>query len=221
MDPRLRVDDRRENITHVVFMGIGEPLDNFNSVMKAIRIINAKKGLDVGARRITVCTCGVIPQIIQLAKEGIQIELSISLHGYDNKSRNLLMPVNQKYPFNELMEACREYVKLTNRQITFGYILIKDVTCTDKAAKCLKKAFKGLICKMNLIPYNPVSEFHYKTPSRNDIYAFKASIEKFGIHSTMRSPRGQDVAAACGQLRHLSKTNQQYPSQRNLNVKKS
>jgi len=151
-------------VSHIVFMGIGEPFDNFENVMKAIRIINDQQGLNIGARRITVSTCGVIPKIQALAKEGLQIELAISLHGYDNDSRNILMPVNRKYPFDDLMETCREYIRKTKRQITFEYILIKDVTCSDKAVKTLKKAFQGLICKMNLIAYNPVSEFDYQTP---------------------------------------------------------
>jgi 23S rRNA (adenine2503-C2)-methyltransferase len=171
-------------------------------LMKAIRIINGKEGMNIGARRITVSTCGVIPKIQQLAKEGLQIELAISLHGFDNASRNILMPVNKKYPFDNLMTACREYIKKTKRQITFEYILIKDVTCSIKAAKSLKKAFRGLICKMNLIPYNPVAEFEYKTPSRAEMFGFKNRLEDFGIHATIRTPRGRDIAGACGQLRH-------------------
>jgi len=189
-------------LTNIVFMGTGEPLDNFPNLMKAIRIINSNKAINIGARHITVSTVGLVPKMNELAQQGIQIELAVSLHGYDNESRNVLMPVNRKYPFDELMEACREYVKLTRRQITFEYILIKDVTCTEKAIQSLKKAFKGIICKMNLIPYNPVSEFDHKTPSREEMVAFKNRLQEFGIHSTIRTPRGRDVAAACGQLRH-------------------
>ena len=191
-------------LSHVVFMGIGEPFDNFDNLMKAIRLINDQRGINIGARRITVSTCGVIPKIKQLANEGIQIELAISLHGYDNASRNILMPVNRKYPFDDLIAACREYIQATKRQITFEYILIKDVTCTDKAAESLKKAFRGIICKMNLIPYNPVSEFDHKTPSTQEMQAFRNRLEQFGILATIRSPRGRDVAAACGQLRHAT-----------------
>ena len=195
---------RAKTLSHIVFMGIGEPFDNFDNLMKAIRIINDAKGIHIGARRITVSTCGVIPKIKQLAKEGLQVELAISLHGFDNESRNILMPVNRKYPFDDLMAACREYIAATKRQITFEYILIKDVTCTQIAVLALKKAFRGLICKMNLIPYNPVSEFDHKTPSREEMFAFKNHLEKFGILATIRMPRGRDVAAACGQLRHAS-----------------
>ncbi|MCR4338074.1 MAG: 23S rRNA (adenine(2503)-C(2))-methyltransferase RlmN, partial [Candidatus Omnitrophica bacterium] len=189
-------------LSHIVFMGTGENLDTYENLMKAIRTINSKEGLNIGARRITISTVGIVPKILQLAKENIQVELAISLHGYDNESRDILMPVNRKYPFDELMKACREYVKQTKRQITFEYILIKDVTCTEKAVQSLRKAFRGLICKMNLIPYNPVSEFGHKTPSYQEMVDFRNQLEKFGIHATIRTPRGRDVAAACGQLRH-------------------
>ncbi len=189
-------------LSHIVFMGIGEPFDNFENLMKAIRIINDKRAINIGARRITVSTCGVIPKIKQLSEEGLQIELAISLHGYDNESRNVLMPVNRKYPFDDLMQACREYIKATKRQITFEYILIKDITCSDRALTSLKKAFQGIICKMNLIPYNPVSEFDHKTPSAFEMNTFRDRLEQCGIHATIRTPRGRDVGAACGQLRH-------------------
>lgn len=195
----------KKPLSHIVWMGVGEPFDNYQNLLRAIRIVNDPKGINIGARRITVSTCGVIPKIKELAKEGIQIELAISLHGFDNESRNVLMPVNKKYPFDDLMEACREYIKATKRQITFEYILIKDVTCTDKAVKALKKAFRGLICKMNLIPYNPVSEFEHKTPSKEEMASFRNRLEAFGVHATIRTPRGRDVGAACGQLRHVSR----------------
>lgn len=195
----------KKPLSHIVFMGTGENLDTYENLMKAIRIINSKEGLNIGARRITISTVGIVPKIKQLTKENIQFGLAISLHGYDNESRNILMPVNRKYPFDELMEACREYIKATKRQITFEYILIKDVTCTDKAAESLRKAFKGLICKMNLIPYNPVKEFPHQTPTRQEMIAFQNRLKQYGIHATIRTPRGQDVSAACGQLRHTHK----------------
>jgi len=191
-------------LSHVVYMGVGEPLDNLENVTKSIRIINDKRGLNIGARRITISTSGVIPKIMQLAKEGIQFELAVSLHGYDNKSRNILMPINKKYPFDDLMNACREYVKETNRQITFEYILIKDVTCIEKAANALKKAFKGLICKMNLISYNTIKEFDLQKPTEKEIKDFQHKLEECGIHSTLRASRGRDISGACGQLRHIT-----------------
>jgi 23S rRNA (adenine2503-C2)-methyltransferase len=192
----------KKPLTNIVFMGTGEPLDNFDNLMKAIRIINSDKGIKIGARHITISTVGVVPKIKELAQQGLQLELAISLHGFDNPSRNVLMPVNRKYPFDELIAACREYGRQTKRQITFEYILIKDVTCTPHAVESLKKAFKGIICKMNLIPYNPVSEFGHKTPSEKEMRDFRDSLEKAGVHATIRAPRGKDVNAACGQLRH-------------------
>ncbi len=181
---------------------VGEPLDNYDNLLKAIRIINGAEGINIGARRITISTCGVVPKIKQLAKEGLQIELAVSLHGSSNESRNVLMPVNKKYPVPDLIEACREYIKATKRLLTFEYILIKDVTCTEKCAKELGVLLRGMLCKMNLIPYNPVSEFDHKTPSAQEMQQFRHSLEKLGIHATIRTPRGRDVSAACGQLRH-------------------
>ena len=194
-------------LSNIVFMGTGEPLDNFENLFKAIKIINSPNGMGIGARHITISTVGLVPKIKEIAKQNLQIELAISLHGYDNESRNILMPVNRKYPFDELIAACREYVQLTKRQVTFEYILIKDVTCSEKAVLSLKKAFKGIICKMNLIPYNPVSEFGHKTPSPQEMFDFRNRLEEFGIHATIRTPRGRDVGAACGQLRHKMSNN--------------
>lgn len=191
-------------LSHIVFMGVGEPLDNYDHLIKAIRIINSSKGMNIAARRITISTCGLIPKIKKLAGEGLQIELAVSLHGSSDSSRNVLMPINKKYPVNDLIAACREYNRATKRQITFEYILIKDVTCNEQAARELGQLLKGLLCKINLIPYNPVSEFDHEPPSRNKIYAFKDRLGKFGIHATIRTPRGADVSAACGQLRNLS-----------------
>jgi 23S rRNA (adenine2503-C2)-methyltransferase len=192
----------KKPLSHVVFMGVGEPLDNYDNLIKAVRIINSSKGMNIAARRITVSTCGLIPKIEQLAGEGMQIELAVSLHGSSNESRNVLMPVNKKYPINDLVEACKRYNKMTKRQITFEYILIKDITCTDEAAAELGCLLKGLLCKINLIPYNPVDEFDHEPPSRNQMFAFKDDLSRHGIHSTLRMPRGRDVSAACGQLRH-------------------
>ena len=193
-------------LSHIVFMGVGEPLDNYDNLIKAIRIINSSRGMNIAARRITISTCGLIPKIKKLAQEGLQIELAVSLHGSSDDSRNVLMPINKKYPVNDLMAACREYNRATKRQITFEYILIKDVTCSEKAAKELGRLLKGLLCKINLIPYNPVSEFDHEPPSRNKIFDFKNQLQEAGIHATIRTPRGKDISAACGQLRHQENT---------------
>ena len=189
-------------LSHIVFMGVGEPLDNYDNLIKAVRTINSSKGINIAARRITISTCGIIPKIEKLAGEGMQIELAVSLHGSSDDSRNVLMPINKKYPVKELIEVCRRYHKATKRQITFEYIMIKDVTCTDEAARQLGRLLKGLECKINLIPYNPVDEFEHEPPSRNKMFIFKSQLARYGIRSTIRTPRGSDVSAACGQLRH-------------------
>jgi 23S rRNA (adenine2503-C2)-methyltransferase len=192
-----------KNLTHIVFMGIGEPLDNYENLVKSINLINGEESMQLGARKITISTSGVVPKILELAKQDVQLELAVSLHGYDNESRNVLMPVNKKYPIEVLMEACREYQKSKKRLITFEYILINGVTVTPEAPAKLKKLFKGVLCKMNLIPYNPVDEYsQHKCPSAKEMQAFCKLLEAEGIHATIRTPRGKDVNAACGQLRH-------------------
>lgn len=191
-------------LSNIVFMGTGEPLDNFSNLMKAIRIINSDKAINIGARHITISTVGLVPKIRELAEQNIQVELAVSLHGYDDESRGVLMPVNKKYPVEELIQSCREYIQKTNRQITFEYILIRNVTCTEKAARELGRLLEGMICKMNLIPYNPVSEFDHEPPTKLEMLAFKTRLSELGVHATIRMPRGRDVGAACGQLRHAS-----------------
>ncbi len=190
-------------LSHIVFMGIGEPLDNYDNVIRAIKIINSPYGINIAARRITISTCGVIPQIKKLAREGIQVELAVSLHGFNDDNRNILMPVNRKYPLTELVKTCREYIEETNRQVTFEYILIRGVTCTPGAAEELGKLFKKMTCKLNLIPYNPVTEFPHETPTKMEMLLFKKRLTDLGVPATIRMPRGRDVNAACGQLRHV------------------
>lgn len=188
-------------VSHIVFMGIGEPLDNYDSVFKSIRIINSKNGLNIGARRITISTCGLIPAIERLSKEGLQIELSISLHASDDKTRTQLMPVNKKYPLEELIAACKKYASLTGRQVTFEYVLIKDINCLSQDAKNLTKLLKGWLAKVNLLIYNPVEDFSFKAPDKSEALAFKQILQNEGVSVTLRRPRGQDIESACGQLR--------------------
>ncbi len=202
---RGEANKRKRRLSHIVFMGTGEPLDNLSNVLKAVRIINSPQGLNIAARHITISTVGLIPKFKELAEQGIQFELAVSLHGYDDASRSILMPVNKKYPIKELIAACREYIKETNRQVTFEYILIEGLTCTERAASELGRLLKGMICKLNLIPCNPVSEFGHKPPTKEQIRAFTSSLGAVSVHYTFRRPRGQDVSAACGQLRHLNK----------------
>ena len=198
-------------LTHVVFMGTGEPLDNYDAVLNAVRIMNDPAGLHIGARRITLSTCGLVPGIRRLAEEGLQFELSVSLHGYNDEVREILMPVNNRYPLKSLIGACHDYVRKTGRQITFEYLLIRDLTCLPEGAAELGRLLKGLICKLNLIPYNPVKEFPYAPPAVRDMKLFQSRLKEQGVHATIRKARGQDIMAACGQLRYCEKQGRENP----------
>ncbi len=197
----LRDNSIGGKLTHLVFMGTGEPFDNYDNVLKAIRIVNSKDSLNIGARRITISTSGVIPGIEKLIKEGLQVELSVSLHAAFDRQRSQIMPVNQAYPLKYLIQACRKYIEQTNRQVTFEYTLIDGVNSDLKNAQELVKLIKGLNCKVNLIPVNPVKELSIHPPQKKSIAEFKEYLIKSGINVTLRAERGQDIDAACGQLR--------------------
>jgi 23S rRNA (adenine2503-C2)-methyltransferase len=188
-------------ITHLVFMGTGEPFDNYDAVLKAVRIINSTESFNIGARRITISTAGVIPGIQYLQKEKLQIELSVSLQAADNVKRSELMPINRKYPLKDLLVACKEYARATKRQITFEYILIKNMNSLLQDAVNVSRILKGIECKVNLIPCNHLPELGLEPPGRMDALIFKDYLVKHGVKVTMRIPRGKDIAAACGQLR--------------------
>jgi 23S rRNA (adenine2503-C2)-methyltransferase len=188
-------------LTHIVFMGTGEPLDNYDNVLKALRLINSPEAFNIGARRITISTCGIIPGILKLAEEGLQVELSVSLHAADDLVRNRLMPVNKIYPLRDLFAALHKYVQKTDRQVTFEYILAKGINSDLPSARKLCKIIQGLNCKVNLIPVNPREEAGLEPPSKSDILSFRDALLKSGVAVTLRRPRGQDIDAACGQLR--------------------
>ena len=189
-------------LTHIVFMGTGEPLDNYENVLRAIRVINSPLAFNIGARRITISTCGIIPGIKRLALEDLQIELSISLHAAIDKTRSQLMPVNNKYPLAALIKCCQEYTAKTNRQITFEYILIKGVNADLAAAQNLVRLLKDLrLAKVNLIPANSIPELKIIPPDSAQTISFKEYLFKAGLNVTLRRERGQDIDAACGQLR--------------------
>jgi 23S rRNA (adenine2503-C2)-methyltransferase len=189
-------------LTHIVFMGTGEPLDNYENVLAAIRLINSPLAFNIGARRITISTCGVVPGIKRLQAEDLQIELSISLHSAVDKIRSQLMPVNNKYPLAALIKCCQEYIARTNRQITFEYVLIKGVNADLTAAQALVNLLKDLrLAKVNLIPANCVAEAKIQSPDEAGVVVFKNHLYKAGLNVTLRRERGQDIDAACGQLR--------------------
>jgi len=197
----LKNNSADKRLTHIVFMGTGEPLDNYDNLLKAIRAINSAEGLNIGSRRITISTCGIIPGIERLAHEGLQVELSVSLHAADDKTRSLLMPVNKAYPLKELLDACRSYAGKTNRQVTFEYILVKGVNSDLQNAQKLATILKDINCKVNLIPCNPAGDSRAAAPGKKEIMMFRDRLLRSGVHVTLRKSRGQDIAAACGQLR--------------------
>ncbi len=198
----LKNESLPRKLTHLVFMGTGEPLDNYTEVLKAIRLINSPTCLNIGSRRITLSTSGIIPGIEELSGEGLQVELSVSLHAADDELRSRLMPVNKKYPLAELIKACKEYSAKTNRQITFEYILLKGVNASLENARGLIRLLSGWkLAKVNLIPSNFINELKVEPPLKNDILLFKGYLIKHGVNTTLRKARGEDIQAACGQLR--------------------
>lgn len=188
-------------ISNVVFMGIGEPLDNYENVVKAIRNINNQKGINIGARHISISTSGLVPQIYRLAEENIQCTLSISLHATNNEKRSSMMPVNKSYPIEELIKACKDYIEKTNRRISFEYALAKDNNDNLEDAKELVKLLKGMLCHVNLIPINKIENGIYTKSSNENIMKFRDFLNDNGIVATIRRELGSDIDAACGQLR--------------------
>lgn len=198
----IRVEqDTGERISNVVLMGIGEPLDNYDNVVNAIRLINHPKGLNIGARHISISTSGLVPKIYQLAEENIQCTLSISLHATDNQKRNRMMPVNNTYPIEELLQACKDYIANTNRRISFEYALAKDNNDNLEDAKQLVKLLKGMLCHVNLIPINKIENGKFDKSSNENIMKFRDYLNDHGIVATIRRELGSDIDAACGQLR--------------------
>lgn len=193
--------DQNIRISNVVFMGIGEPLDNYDNVVNAIHIINNPKGLNIGARHISVSTSGLVPKIYQLADENIQCTLSISLHATNNEKRSGMMPVNNAYPIEELIQACKDYIAKTNRRISFEYALAKDSNDNLDDAKELVKLIKGMLCHVNLIPINKIENGQYSKSTNENIMRFRDYLNDHGIVATIRRELGSDIDAACGQLR--------------------
>lgn len=195
--------EREQNIkiSNVVFMGIGEPLDNYDNVVNGIRIINNPKGINIGARHISVSTSGLVPNIYKLAEEKIQCTLSISLHATTDEQRSKMMPVNNMYNIEELLKACKDYIKITNRRISFEYALAKDNNDNLEDAKRLVNLLKGMLCHVNLIPINKIENGKFDKSSNQNIIKFRDYLNEHGIVATIRRELGSDIDAACGQLR--------------------
>ena len=190
-----------ERIDNIVFMGMGEPLANYDNLMRAIQIINAPWGISIGARHITISTSGLVPQIRKLAEQPLQIRLAVSLHGATDDVRSSIMPVNRKYNLSALLEACRYFTSRKKQQITFEYILIAKVNDSEEQARELAKHARALEAKVNLIPYNKVEGLDWARPSTDRQKRFLAVLRAAGVRATLRREKGDDIAAACGQLR--------------------
>lgn len=198
----LKVEEEtNERISHIVLMGIGEPFDNYDNVMKFINIINDPKGINIGIRHITVSTCGIVPKINEFANEKIGVNLAISLHAPNNKIRDMIMPINKAYKIEDIINAVKDYIKKTNRRVTFEYIMLKDVNDSCDYAKELSNLLKGINCYVNLIPYNETSNIKYKKNDKVTINEFYDILKKNNINVTIRREFGSNVSAACGQLR--------------------
>ncbi len=193
--------DINKRISHIVLMGIGEPFDNYTNVINFINIINDSNGIDIGARHITISTCGIVPKIKEFTKLNTQVNLAISLHAPNDYLRNKIMPISRVYPLNELMDAIKEYIKVTNRRVTFEYILLKDVNDTYECAMELCDLVRGMNAYINLIPYNETNNISFKRSESDTINKFYDILKKNGICVTVRREFGGLVSAACGQLR--------------------
>ena len=193
--------DINKRISSVVIMGIGEPLDNYDNVMDFIKVINDPKGIAIGARHITLSTCGIIPKIKQLSQEKLQINLAISLHAPNTQLRDKIMPVNKVYNLGELITTIREYIKATNRRVTIEYVMLNNVNDNESHALELAALLKGMNVYVNLIPYNETNHLEFKKSSKQKIMKFYDTLKKRGINVTIRKEFGGKIDAACGQLR--------------------
>lgn len=194
-------DDIKKRISSVVIMGIGEPLDNYDNVLDFIKIINDAKGLAIGARHITLSTCGIIPKMKDLINEALQINLAVSLHAPNSQLRDKIMPINKAYKLNDLMDTIKEYIQKTNRRVTIEYVMLNNVNDNDTQALELAALLKGLNVYVNLIPYNETNHIEFKRSSKDRILKFYDILKKKGINVTIRREFGSNIDAACGQLR--------------------
>ena len=199
-------EDMNLRISNIVMMGIGEPLDNFENVKRFLINVNDERGINIGYRHISLSTCGIVPKIKELADMNIPITLTVSLHAVNDEKRSEIMPVNKKYPIAQLMEAIREYQKVTGRRVSFEYSLIKGKNDSASDAEKLAQLLDGIMCHVNLIPVNSVSESGFEKPSADTINKFIQVLEKNKIIATVRRELGSDINASCGQLRRSAKS---------------
>ena len=193
--------DIGERISHIVLMGIGEPLDNFDNVMDFLAIISSEEGANIGMRNISLSTCGLVPMIDRLAEKKLQLTLSISLHAPNNAMRSSMMPVNDAYPVEQLIAACRRYQKTTGRRISFEYSMVRGVNDSDATARQLADLIRGMGAHVNLIPINPVDGSPYSATDAENVRRFQQALTRLGVNATVRRRLGSDISAACGQLR--------------------
>jgi len=194
-------NDIKSRISHIVLMGIGEPFDNYDNVLKFVRIVNDSKGIDIGARHISISTCGIVPKIREFTNEKLQVNLAISLHAPNDELRNKLMPINRVYNLKELIDVVKDYINVTNRRVTFEYIMLDNINDNKECAIELFKLLKGINCYVNLIPYNETNNIGFKRSKEMKINEFYDILKKNGINVTVRREFGGLVSAACGQLR--------------------
>lgn len=192
--------EEKETITNVVFMGMGEPLLNYNNVLKAVRIMNSKDAMNMGIRRMTISTCGLPEKIKRLAREGLDVNLSVSLNAASEAIRSKLMPVNRDHPIRELISAVKYYTQMTGRRVTFDYVMIKEENDSIKDAKDLAALLEGMLCHVNLILFNKVKDSSFLCSSKERIELFLQILAHHGVNATIRNSRGSDIRAACGQL---------------------
>ena len=187
-------------ISNIVFMGMGEPLANYDSLWQAIEVLNSQDGFGLGARNMTISTAGLVPQIERLSHQQLQVGLAVSLHASDNVLRDRLVPVNRTYPLEKLIPACREYYRLTGRRPSFQYVLFRGINDSTMQARSLAGLLHGLNCHVNLIAANSTGNHSFKSPSAKDVLAFESELKRLRVNVTVRESRGQDIAAGCGQL---------------------
>lgn len=212
LDQILRAqEDLDIRISNIVLMGIGEPLDNFDEIIRFLKNVNEPSGINIGYRHISLSTCGIIPGIERLASFELPITLSISLHATTNEKRSAIMPINKKFNIDALILACKNYQSITGRRISFEYAVIDGINDRYEDARQLSELLRGIMCHVNLIPVNPIENGRYRPPSKANILKFQKTLNELGINATIRRTLGSDISASCGQLRHQETKKEENP----------